>query len=88
MTEQLQMIHNKNRIVLINTVQCYLLQSVNRVEVELDKKRILKDKFNLGIKLVRGAYIQEELKEAQKLDREIVWDTKEKTDQNYNGLSQ
>ena len=41
----------------------------------------------MGVKLVRGAYIQEEKVEEKKLGCSIIWSSKQETDQNYNQLS-
>ncbi len=42
----------------------------------------------MGLKLVRGAYIQEERKEEIKFGLKIVWSNKYETDTNYDNLSQ
>src|SRR5690606_30806797 len=46
---------NKERPVLYNTYQMYLVNSMDKLKEHLEQSK--KDKFCIGIKLVRGAYI-------------------------------
>ena len=67
--------HNKSPIPLVyNTIQGYLKGS----KANLDRHLISasKENWTLGIKLVRGAYIEHET-------RSLIHDTKEQTDKSY-----
>jgi proline dehydrogenase len=74
---------NKDRHTIMNGYQSYLRRMMNVIddEVELSKKM----GFNLGIKLVRGAYMSEERELAAKAGKPSpVWDTIEETHHSYN----
>ncbi|KAE8377066.1 FAD-linked oxidoreductase-like protein [Aspergillus bertholletiae] len=65
------------KIVVLNTVQAYLKSSAENIHRHLTLAG--KEGWALGIKLVRGAYIQHDL-------RERIHDTKADTDRNYNHI--
>ena len=70
--------------MLMNAFQCYLKRMKRIIPMEiLASKQI---GFNLGIKCIRGAYMDEERRSASAAGRESpVWDTVEETHACYNG---
>ncbi|KAM0438588.1 hypothetical protein ACHAPT_001340 [Fusarium lateritium] len=72
--------HNRDgRVVVLNTVQAYLKNS--RPNILYHLKTAQNQDWTLGIKLVRGAYIETD-------DRSKIHDTKADTDASYNGIVQ
>jgi proline dehydrogenase len=74
---------NRDRHTIMNGYQCYLKRMAKVIpdEIELSKKM----GFNLGIKLIRGAYMTEERELAAKAGKESpIWDTLEDTHKCYN----
>lgn len=70
--------HNRDGQALVyNTVQAYLKSSRQNIVNHL--KETQGGNWKLGIKLVRGAYIAHE-------PREIIHDSKQETDRNYNEI--
>lgn len=63
------------KALVYNTIQAYLKGS--RVNAERHITQAAKDGWTLGLKLVRGAYIEHEV-------RSLIHDTKEDTDRSYN----
>lgn len=73
-------IHNRNgRTLIYNTLQSYLKDSRKRLAHQLGLAE--REGWQLAIKLVRGAYIGSD-------PREAIHDTKEETDNNYNSIVQ
>ncbi|KAI9746890.1 MAG: hypothetical protein M4579_007566, partial [Chaenotheca gracillima] len=66
------------RAVIYNTYQAYLKATPSILSQHLSIAR--KDGFTLGVKLVRGAYLGSD-------PRHLINDTKEQTDQTYDGIS-
>ncbi|KAJ5642243.1 Homoserine O-acetyltransferase [Penicillium lividum] len=72
--------HNRGKKILIyNTIQAYLKGSQANAERHITLAT--QEGWGLGIKLVRGAYIEHE-------DRSLIHDTKEDTDESYNRIVQ
>lgn len=72
--------YNKGIAYIVGTVQMYLKESSNILKI--DNELAQKGGYVLGWKLVRGAYIHTEP------DRNVIHDTKEDTDKNYDlGIS-
>lgn len=69
--------NRKGKAVVYNTIQAYLKASTENVQRHLLLAQ--KEGWTLGIKLVRGAYIQHDI-------RSRIHDTKEDTDNNYNNI--
>ena len=67
----------------MNGYQCYLKRMAQTIPMEVKASRAFG--FNLGIKLVRGAYMNEEREIAKKQNVESpVWDNIEATHKCYN----
>lgn len=64
--------------VVYNTYQAYLKQTPNVVAEHLNCA--LQERFTIGLKLVRGAYILSD-------NRSLIHDTKQETDDAYNGIA-
>ena len=74
---------NTSKAVVYNTIQLYLVDGNDRLQQM--HCRAKKESFNLGLKLVRGAYMQKERKRAQKLGiPSPICKTKSDTDANFN----
>lgn len=70
--------YNQNgKVVLYNTLQAYLKASREKLEYQL--QLALREGWTLAIKLVRGAYIENDI-------RERIHNTKAETDESYNGI--
>ncbi|OJJ01689.1 hypothetical protein ASPVEDRAFT_52589 [Aspergillus versicolor CBS 583.65] len=70
--------HNRGSTPLVyNTVQTYLKSARDNVTNHL--RLASTEGWNLGLKIVRGAYIANE-------PREVIHNTKQDTDNNYNGI--
>ena len=74
---------NTSKAVVYNTVQLYLVDGNDRLQQM--HSRATTESFYLGLKLVRGAYMQKERKRAQKLGiPSPICKTKSDTDANFN----
>jgi len=70
--------YNRNgKALLYNTVQAYLKKSRGKLEHQLQLAD--NEGWTLGVKLVRGAYINNDI-------RTLIHDTKADTDASYNGI--
>ena len=70
--------HNRNdKALVFNTIQAYLKGS--RVNIKRHLEHASKEGWILGIKLVRGAYIDHET-------RSLIYDMKDETDDNYDAI--
>lgn len=67
------------KAVIYNTYQAYLKATPKNVAQHLAEAQ--KDGFTLGLKLVRGAYMLSD-------ERSLIHDTKQDTDDAYNGIAQ
>ncbi|KAF1359908.1 FAD-linked oxidoreductase [Lizonia empirigonia] len=76
--EMMRKFNTDGRVVVYNTYQAYLKETQALIASHLAEAE--KDGFTLGLKLVRGAYIASE-------DRSLIHDTKQDTDDSYNGIS-
>jgi proline dehydrogenase len=68
--------NNIDNVHIYKTYQMYRKDSLPRLIYDIDYAR--NNNFHLGIKLVRGAYYNDEIK------KNIVYENKEETDNNYN----
>ena len=69
--------NRKEKAVLYNTLQAYLKASREKLKHQLQLAH--REGWTLAIKLVRGAYIENDI-------RERIHDTKAQTDESYNGM--
>lgn len=85
LVEELMERYNKERVVIYNTVQCYRWDRLQYVK-ELHQRA--KDKgFKVGIKMVRGAYMEKENLRAEKMGYPTpICKNKGETDLNYNNV--
>lgn len=67
------------KAVIYNTYQAYLKATPGALAHHMAEAQ--RDGFTLGLKLVRGAYILSD-------DRSLIHDTKQNTDDAYNGIAQ
>lgn len=77
--ELMRKFNREPEVVIYNTYQAYLKDTPLVLQQHLEEAN--KDGFTLGLKLVRGAYILSD-------DRSLIHDTKEDTDNAYNGIAQ
>jgi hypothetical protein len=77
--ELMRKFNTDGKAVIYNTYQAYLKSTPANVAAHLAEAQ--KDGFTLGLKLVRGAYILSD-------ERALIHDTKQDTDDAYNGLAQ
>ncbi|GME37687.1 unnamed protein product [Neofusicoccum parvum] len=78
-TIELMRKHNRDgRILVYNTIQAYLKRAWENAERHV--RLAAAEGWGLGVKLVRGAYIEHET-------RALIHDTKEETDKSYNDIA-
>ncbi|EXJ83318.1 hypothetical protein A1O1_06939 [Capronia coronata CBS 617.96] len=70
--------YNKERALVFGTYQCYAQRTPKVLATHLDLAK--KENFVLGVKLVRGAYMESD-------PRELFWPTIEDTHKCYNGIA-
>ena len=83
LVEEMMRRYNKEKPVVFNTLQMY---RKDRMDYLIDlHQRAKRDGFKIGMKLVRGAYMEKERERAEKLGYEDpICVNKEATDKNYN----
>ena len=69
--------HNKDQVWVYKTYQMYRIDSFEILKHDFLRRNIKND-YYLGIKLVRGAYLNQDRK------HNIIFETKAETDANYN----
>ena len=81
--EKLMIKYNNSSCIVYNTIQTY---RIDRFEYLSDLyKRLSKSNIKIGIKLVRGAYMEKEKRRAKSNNyKSPICETKLKTDENYN----
>jgi proline dehydrogenase len=77
--ELMRKFNTDGKAVIYNTYQAYLKATPASLAEHMAEAQ--KDGFTLGLKLVRGAYILSD-------DRALIHDTKQHTDDAYNGIAQ
>jgi len=77
--ELMRKFNTDNKAVIYNTYQAYLKATPGVLANHMASAQ--KEGFTLGLKLVRGAYILSD-------DRALIHDTKQNTDDAYNGIAQ
>ncbi|ACF14061.1 Proline dehydrogenase [Chloroherpeton thalassium ATCC 35110] len=74
---------NREKCIVINTVQMYRKDRHDFLQKQFEQAE--KENYFLGVKLVRGAYMEKERASADELGYESpIHDTKEDTDRNFN----
>ena len=74
--------YNKEKPIIFNTVQLYKKKQIPYIEKQINEAK--KNNYFLGIKLVRGAYLEKENSRAESLGIESpIQNTKEDTDRDY-----
>lgn len=85
MVEGLMEKYNKERAIIYNTVQCYRWDRLKYIK-ELHERAKEKG-YKIGMKLVRGAYMEKENDRAKKMGYPTpICEDKEATDVNYNAV--
>ena len=76
-------LYNKEKCIVFNTYQMYRHDRIAILEADIKKAR--KEKFFLGAKFVRGAYMERERLRAEKIGYEDpIQPDRESTDKDYN----
>lgn len=79
LAEEMMEVYNKRKAIILTTLQMYRWDRINYLFTLIQKAR--KEKFFLGIKLVRGAYMEKENIRAQQLQyKSPIHTTKTSTD--------
>ncbi|MDB2656699.1 proline dehydrogenase family protein [Crocinitomicaceae bacterium] len=74
---------NQNRAIVYNTIQLYRHDRLAFLRTEIDRAK--KEKFFLGVKLVRGAYMEKERNRAEEKEYPSpIQPNKEATDRDFN----
>jgi len=85
--EELMKVYNVDKPIVYNTLQTYRWDRLNYLK-ELHN-RAKTDHFKIGVKLVRGAYMEKERERAEKNGyKSPICETKEITDKNFNDTMQ
>tara|TARA_B100002052_G_scaffold293959_1_gene317959 strand:+ start:968 stop:2125 length:1158 start_codon:yes stop_codon:yes gene_type:complete len=83
LTEELMMKYNKSEVIVFNTIQLYRWDKLEYIKDLHNQAK--KQKFKLGLKLVRGAYMEKERMWSKKNNEKcVIHQTKENCDQDYN----
>ena len=83
LTESLMEKYNKKNVIVYTTIQMYRKDRYDYL-INLHKKALIK-KFRIGVKLVRGAYIEKEFNRSRLLGYENpTYSTKKETDKSFN----
>ena len=87
LVEMMMRKYNKVNPIVFNTVQMYRHDRLNYLKKMLESAN--QNDFKIGVKLVRGAYIEKENDRAKKLNYESpICKSKEETDMNFNNAVQ
>jgi proline dehydrogenase len=83
--EELMEKYNKEEVIVINTIQAYRWDRLEYLKGLVERAKA--KGFKIGIKLVRGAYMEKENERAQKLGyKSPICESKAATDENYNTI--
>lgn len=75
--------YNKEKVIVYNTLQMYRQDRVEYLNSIIQNARL--EKFQLGVKLVRGAYMEKERERAKKMAyNSPICSTKAETDKSFN----
>lgn len=82
-TEEMMYKYNKSKVIIFNTLQMYRHDREKYLEALIERAKL--GKFKVGLKLVRGAYLEKENEKAlQKGYPTPIYATKEETDRSFN----
>ncbi|TAL62324.1 MAG: hypothetical protein EPN85_02935 [Bacteroidetes bacterium] len=82
MAEEMMLLYNKEKAIILTTLQMYRWDRIEYLNRLISKAR--NDKFFVGIKLVRGAYMEKENKRAFEFDyKSPIQPNKESTDRDF-----
>lgn len=82
-TLELMEIYNKKHVVIFLTYQCYKIDTLKKISK--DFQYAYKNDFNLGVKLVRGAYMEKELSRSLNYEYKCpIHISKNNTDNEFN----
>ena len=85
LSEELMEKYNQEKVIVYSTLQLYRWDRLDYLK-ELHKTAQIKG-FKIGMKLVRGAYMEKERERAEKLKyKSPICENKEATDKNYNDV--
>ncbi|XLS27506.1 proline dehydrogenase family protein [Flavobacteriaceae bacterium M23B6Z8] len=85
LVERMMRQYNKEDVLVYNTVQCYRWDRMRYVQ-DLENKAKAQN-FKIGIKIVRGAYMEKENERAiEKGYKSPICENKAKTDDNFNAI--
>ncbi len=80
---EMMRVYNKKRAIVFNTYQMYRHDRIGILEADIATAR--KEKFHLGAKFVRGAYMERERERARRMNYpDPIQPDKEHTDRDYN----
>ncbi len=83
--EELMEKYNKEEVIVINTIQAYRWDRLDYLKGLVERAK--SKGFKIGIKLVRGAYMEKENERAQKMGyKSPICASKAATDDNYNTI--
>lgn len=85
LVEKMMRLYNKNEILIYNTVQCYRWDRLDYVKKLEEKAK--NEGFKIGVKIVRGAYMEKENERAlEKNYTTPICESKVITDENFNTI--
>ena len=85
LVEEMMQKYNKERAVVSNTIQCYRWDRLDYVKVM--HQEAIKKNYKLGLKIVRGAYMEKERKRAAEMDYfSPICKDKVETDAHFNAV--
>lgn len=83
--EEMMLKYNKEEVIIFNTLQCYRWDRMDYLAGLHEKAK--QEGFKIGIKLVRGAYLEKENARAHQLGKQSpICESKEATDVNFNNV--
>ena len=82
LTNEILFLYNKDRVNIFKTYQMYRTDSLDELENDIIENK--KNNHHLGVKLVRGAYYQEDKNKKRLNNINVLFQNKKDTDLNYN----
>jgi proline dehydrogenase len=83
LVDEMMEMYNKNEVIVYNTLQFYRHDRLEFLKQSYQKA--VEKNYHLGVKLVRGAYMEKERERAQKLNyTDPIQPNKEASDEDYN----